>query len=185
MKRVVGMACQKVHKQFKEYAKAPSLHLYSFVKRCWDGWDFVYLPSLLSFLVCVLLAHHSYISFHLIFLSCTLIVENKERCGVRSVKRHSCHVDVSHHSFLQVHLGLTGEEQLYNVCMTTVTGAHEGSPAILRNTMRQNSTVTVMNMERQWPTCMIRSRDTAGGQPPWNCHRKFVESADSVVQRQL
>ena len=57
---------------------------------------------------------------------------------------------VSHHSILQVHLGLTGEEQLYNISMTTVTGQHEGSPAILRNTMRQNSTVTVMNMKRQF-----------------------------------
>ena len=37
----------------------------------------------------------------------------------------------------------------------------------------------------QWPTCMIRSRDTAGGQAPWNCHRKCMESADSAVQRQL
>ena len=32
---------------------------------------------------------------------------------------------------------------------------------------------------------MIRSRDTAGGQAPWNCHRKCMESADSAVQRQL
>ena len=37
----------------------------------------------------------------------------------------------------------------------------------------------------QWPTCMIRSRDTAEGQAPWNCHRKCMESADSTVQRQL
>ena len=53
------------------------------------------------------------------------------------------------HLALQVHLGLTGEEKLYNISMTFDTGQHEGSPAILRNTMRQNSTVTVMNMERQ------------------------------------
>ena len=53
------------------------------------------------------------------------------------------------HLALQVHLGPTGEEQLYNVSMTLVTGTHEGSPAVLRNTMRQNSTVTVMNMKRQ------------------------------------
>ena len=39
--------------------------------------------------------------------------------------------------------------------------------------------------KRKWPTCMIRSRDTAGGQAPWNCHRKCMESADSAVQRQL
>jgi len=32
---------------------------------------------------------------------------------------------------------------------------------------------------------MIRSRDTAGGQAPWNCHRKCMESSDSAVQRQL
>ena len=37
----------------------------------------------------------------------------------------------------------------------------------------------------EWPTCMIRSRDTAGGQAPWNRHRKCMESADSAVQRQL
>ena len=23
-------------------------------------------------------------------------------------------------------------------------------------------------LPKQWPTCMIRSRDTAGGQAPWN-----------------
>ena len=57
---------------------------------------------------------------------------------------------VSHHRILQVHLGPTGEEQLYNTSMTTVTGTHEGSPAILRNTMRQNSTISVMNMKRQY-----------------------------------
>ena len=51
---------------------------------------------------------------------------------------------------LQVYLGPTGEEQLYNSSMTTVTGQHEGSQAILRNTMRQNSTVTVMSMKRQF-----------------------------------
>ena len=32
---------------------------------------------------------------------------------------------------------------------------------------------------------MIRSHDTAGGQVPWNCHRKCMESADSAVQKQL
>ena len=46
------------------------------------------------------------------------------------------------HLALQVYLGPTGEEQLYNVSMTFVTGTHEGSSTILRNTMRQNSTVS-------------------------------------------
>ena len=46
------------------------------------------------------------------------------------------------HLALQVYLGPTGEEQLYNTSMTTVTSQQEGSPAILRNTMRQNSTVS-------------------------------------------
>ena len=52
--------------------KAPSLHLYSFVKRCRDGWGFVYLPSLLSFLVCVLFGTPflHLLSFLMIFLSC-------------------------------------------------------------------------------------------------------------------
>ena len=79
----------------------------------------------------------------------TLLAKNKlwyQKGKVTAVK-HS--MFVSHHSILQVHLGPTGEEQLYNSSMTTVTGQHEGSPAILRNTMRQNSTVTVMNMKTQ------------------------------------
>ena len=54
------------------------------------------------------------------------------------------------HLILQVYLGPTGEEQLYNSSMTIVTGMHEGSPAILRNRIRQNSAVTVMNMKRQF-----------------------------------
>ena len=37
---------------------------------------------------------------------------------------------------------------MYNISMTTVTGTHEGSHTILRNTMRQNRTITVMNMEK-------------------------------------
>ena len=62
------------------------------------------------------------------------------------------------HLVLQVHLGPTGEEQLYNISMTTVTGTHEGSPAILRNTMRQNSTITVMNMEKTIERCTLAVR---------------------------
>ena len=53
------------------------------------------------------------------------------------------------HLVLQVHLGPTGEQKWYNISMTTATGTHEGSSTILRNTMRQNSTITVMNMKRQ------------------------------------
>ena len=55
---------------------------------------------------------------------------------------------MSHHSVLQVHLGPTGEKKLYSIRMTSDTGHHESSPAILRNTMRQNSTIIVMNMEK-------------------------------------
>ena len=61
---------------------------------------------------------------------------------------------VSHH-VLQVHLGPTGDEELYNISMTFVTGMHEGSSTILRNTMRQNSTVTVMNMEKTIERCVL------------------------------
>ena len=43
---------------------------------------------------------------------------------------------------LQVYLGPTGEKQLYNVSMTTVTGQHECSPTILQNKM----VTTVMNI---------------------------------------
>ena len=78
----------------------------------------------------------------------TLIVENKDD----KESNHSAQwllVHVVSHLALQVHLGPTGEEQLYNLSMTLVTGQLEGSPAILRNTMRQNNTITVMNMERQ------------------------------------
>ena len=53
------------------------------------------------------------------------------------------------HLVLLVHLGPTGEQKWYNISMTTATGTHEGSSTILRNTMRQNSTITVMNMKRQ------------------------------------
>ena len=73
----------------------------------------------------------------------------KLKCGISNAKSHSSQVDVvSHHSSLQVNLGPSGEDQLYNIGMTFVTGTHEGSPAILRNTMRQNSAITVMNMEK-------------------------------------
>ena len=57
-----------------------------------------------------------------------------------SFNRSSTVVDVvSHHSILQVHLGPTGEEQLYHISVSTATGLHEGSLTPLRNTMRQNS----------------------------------------------
>ena len=41
--------------------------------------------------------------------------------------------DTVSHLVLQVYLGPTGEKQLYNVSMTTVTGQHEGRPTTLRN----------------------------------------------------
>ena len=82
------------------------------------------------------------------FLLQTLIVENKD--VVSGVWRDiAVKLMFVSHLVLQVYLGPTGEEQLYNTSMTFATGTHEGSQAILRNTMRQNSTVTVMNMIRQ------------------------------------
>ena len=45
--------------------------------------------------------------------------------------------DTVSHLVLHVYLGPTGEKQLYHISMTTVTGKHEGSPAILRRQMRQ------------------------------------------------
>ena len=62
------------------------------------------------------------------------------------------------HLALQVHLYPTGEEQLYNISMTIETGQHEGSHTILRNTMRQNSTITVMNMEMTIESCTFAVR---------------------------
>ena len=56
---------------------------------------------------------------------------------------------------LQVHLGPSGEEQLYNISMTSDTGPDEGSLAILRNIMRQNSSITVMNMEKTIERCTL------------------------------
>ena len=47
-------------------------------------------------------------------------------------------VDVVSHLVLQVYLGPTGEKTLYHFSMTTVTGQHESSPAILRNRMGQS-----------------------------------------------
>jgi len=52
--------------------------------------------------------------------------------------------DTMSHLVLQVYLGPTGEKQLYHFSMTTVTGQHEGRPAILRNETK--CTTTAMNM---------------------------------------
>ena len=65
-----------------------------------------------------------------------------------SFNKGSTVVDVVSHHSLQVHLGPTEEEQLYHSSVSTGTGLHEGSPAILRNRMRQNSDYHVMNMEQ-------------------------------------
>ena len=62
------------------------------------------------------------------------------------------------HLALQVHLCPSGEEQLYNISMTMETGQHEGSRTILRNTMRQNRTITVMNMEKIIERCTLAVR---------------------------
>ena len=80
----------------------------------------------------------------------------KYQC-VLGVKDSSSQVDVSHLA-LQVHLCPSGEEQLYNISLTFVTGQHEGSYTILRNTMRQNSTITVMNMEKTIERCTLAVR---------------------------
>jgi len=64
-------------------------------------------------------------------------------------------VDVVSHLVLQVHLNSTGEEKLYNISMSTATGPHESSPATLRNRMRQNSTLTVVNMEKTIERCVL------------------------------
>ena len=52
-----------------------------------------------------------------------------------SFNKSSTVVDVVSHLVLQVHLGPTGEEQLYHISVSTVTGTHEGSHTQLRNTM--------------------------------------------------
>jgi len=51
-------------------------------------------------------------------------------------------VDAVSHLILQIHLGPTREEKLYYVSMSTITGLHEGSPAPLRNRMRQALNIT-------------------------------------------
>ena len=55
---------------------------------------------------------------------------------------------VSHHSVLQVHLGPTGEEQLYHISMSTATGPHEGSSATLEEQNETRQWIShVMNVE--------------------------------------
>ena len=73
-----------------------SLLLYYFVQRCRDGWCFVYLPSLLSFLVCVLFGTPILLYF---FLSSSIwntvkyvhtsIVTLQSVLAVRNI-RHKC-----------------------------------------------------------------------------------------------
>ena len=53
-------------------------------------------------------------------------------------------VDIVSHFVLQV----TGKEKLYHISITTATGHHKGSTAILWNGMRQNSRYHVINMEK-------------------------------------
>ena len=57
-------------------------------------------------------------------------------------------VDTVSHLVLQVYLGPNGEERLYHISMTFATGSHEGSPAILRNKMRENPVITVVNIKQ-------------------------------------
>ena len=56
-----------------------------------------------------------------------------------SFNKSSTVVDVVSHLSLQVHLGPTGEQQLYHISTTIATGPHEGSTATLRNRMRRDS----------------------------------------------
>ena len=49
------------------------------------------------------------------------------------------------HLVLLVYLGPTGEKKSHHISVTTLTGTHEGGPAMLRNTMGQNVTVNVMD----------------------------------------
>ena len=75
MKRDVGMACQKVHKQGRidksdgKYTKPhPSLHLFKKEQRCRDEALYIYhhfYPSLFVYV----LAHHSYISSFLMIIA--------------------------------------------------------------------------------------------------------------------
>ena len=62
-------------------------------------------------------------------------------------KGHNCTVDISHLA-LQVHLGSSGKKQLCNISMTTITGTHEGSPAILRE---KNEMEPYYHSDEQWP----------------------------------
>ena len=50
------------------------------------------------------------------------------------------------HLVLLVYLGPNGEKS-HHISVTTLTGTHEGGPAMLRNTMGQNVTVNVMDMK--------------------------------------
>ena len=55
-------------------------------------------------------------------------------------------VDTVSHLVLQVYLGPTGKKQLYHNNVTTVTGQHEGSLAIL---MEQNDKLVLSHGSRQ------------------------------------
>lgn len=63
-------------------------------------------------------------------------------------------VDAVSHLVLQVYLGPNGEEQLYHISITFDTGSHEGSPAILKNKMKENTVITVMNIKQTIEKCM-------------------------------
>ena len=52
------------------------------------------------------------------------------------------------HLILQVHLGPTGEEELYHISMTPDTGPHAGSHAILKNRIRSNRAITEINWKQ-------------------------------------
>ena len=72
-------------------------------------------------------------------------------CGYTSVwvdEHFQLQVDVLSHLVLQVNMGPNGEERLYHISMAFATGSHEGGPAILRNKMRGNTVITVVNIKQ-------------------------------------
>ena len=66
-----------------------------------------------------------------------------------------CPVTRVAHLILQVHLGPTGEEKLYHISVTTVTGPHEGSTAILGNRMRQKVRITYDEHWKVYTCCKV------------------------------
>ena len=90
-----------------------------------------------------------------IITNATLQLGGQAFSGMAIIFMNYQQVDAGSHLILQVYLGSTGEEKLYHISVTTVTGQHEGSPTILRNRMGQNSIITVMNMKQTIERCTL------------------------------